>query len=330
MTVIGIDVSKDKLDCLWIRDLAHKKVKSKVLTNSPQGHQALITWAQRLTGQAIHEVLFVMEATGVYHEALAHHLHAAGAKVAVINPAQVKDYAKGLGVRTKTDKKDSLVLARFGLAESPRLWQPEPPEIRHLKALLARLQALEQDRQREANRLEKVQSNHNAEEVIASIKAMLRALEKQRAHIEALIDQHIDSHPGLKQDRGFLNSIKGIGPVLSRVMLAVIRSRDFTRATQLAAFLGLVPVERQSGSSVKGRPALSKTGDGRVRAKLYMGAIVAIRHNPDIKALYQRLLKRGKTKMSALGAAMRKLVHICFGVLKHQTPYQAQTPNARA
>ena len=103
-----------------------------------------------------------------------------------------------------------------------------------------------------------------------------------------------------------------------------VRSRVFVSATQCAAFIGLVPVQHESGSSVRGRAHLSKAGNAQVRAKLYMAAVVAIQHNPDIKAQYQRLLRAGKTKMSALGAAMRKLVHICFGVLKHQQPYQAQ------
>ncbi len=139
-----------------------------------------------------------------------------------------------------------------------------------------------------------------------------------------MINQHIDQHPGLKQDREFLESIPGIGPVVSRYMLSVLRSRTFASDPQSAAFLGLVPVHHESGSSVRGCARLSKTGNATVRAKLYMAAIVAIQYNPDIQKQYERLLKNGKTKMSALGAAMRKLVQICFGVLKHQKPYRAQ------
>jgi transposase len=106
-------------------------------------------------------------------------------------------------------------------------------------------------------------------------------------------------------------------------MLAVVHNHHFQSAEHLAAYRGLVPVERQSGSAILGRPRLSKAGPARVRAMLYMAAIVATQHNPHIKALYQRLQDRGKTKMSALGAAMRKLVHLCFGVLKTRLPYQA-------
>ena len=107
-------------------------------------------------------------------------------------------------------------------------------------------------------------------------------------------------------------------------MIALFRSRDFSSAKQYSAFIGLNPVMRESGSSVRGRSRLSKTGNAKIRAKLYMAAIVAIQHNPDIKQQYERLLRKGKTKMAALCAAMRKLVQICFGVLKHQNSYQSQ------
>src|SRR5262249_8944053 len=135
------------------------------------------------------------------------------------------------------------------------------------------------------------------------------------------IDDHIDRHPQLKADRELLESIPAIGAQTSRHMLSLLQARKFSCAEQSAAFLGLVPIERESGSSVRGRPRLSKAGPPRLRAILYMAAVVAVRHNPHVKALYERLLARGKTKMAALGAAMRKLVHLCFGVLKSRQPY---------
>jgi len=324
MKVIGIDVSKAKLDCVWIRDLAGMKVKSKVQANTPAGHQALIDWAMKQTGEAIAGLHFVMEATGVYHEALAYALHDAGARVSVVNPARIHNYAKSLGSLTKTDKKDSVIIARYGMTQSLRLWVPERVEVRQLKALIARCDAVKQDIQRELNRMEKAQVSAVSTEVRTSIETVHAQLEAERKRLESLIDNHIDRHPGLKDDRALLESIPGVGPVISQQMVAVIRSRSFNWASECAAFLGLVPIEHESGSSVRGRPRLSKQGDGRIRAKLYMAAVVATRHNPDIRHQYNRLLKRGKSKMAAIGAAMRKLVHICFGVLKHQTPYRPQ------
>jgi len=148
-------------------------------------------------------------------------------------------------------------------------------------------------------------------------------LEQQLAKLQQEIDDHINKHPNLKADRDLLTSIPAVGPQVSNHLLSVMHNHDFQSAEQLAAYLGLVPVERQSGTSVLGRPRLSKAGPARIRAVLYMAAIVGTQHNPHIKALYLRLRERGKTKMSALGAAMRKLVHLCFGVLKTRQPYQA-------
>lgn len=328
MIIIGIDVSKSKLDCLWLRESTTGKVKSKVFGNNRNAYADLIQWVEKQTGTDMKDVHFIMEATGVYHEALAYALHEAGAKVSIVNPAQISSYAKSLGSRTKTDKKDSMVLARFGATQAPRFWQPEPHEIRTLKALIARYEAVCKDIQREENRLEKAVISPAPKEVLESIEAMIKQLKEEKKRLEDLINRHIDQHPNLKEDQALLETIPGIGSVVSRYMLSVIRSRDFESAPQCSAYLGLNPIQHESGSSVRGKSRLSKTGNATIRAKLYMAAIVAIRHNQDIKMQYERLLQKGKSKMSALGAAMRKLVQICFGVLKHQVPYQPQTPGA--
>lgn len=324
MITIGIDVSKQKLDCAWLRDVETNKVKSKVFKNNAEGFEALIQWAELNTKQVLKKIHFTMEATGIYHESLAYMLHASGAELSVVNPAHMRDYAKSLGVRTKTDKKDSVVIARFGATQSPLLWQPEAREIRVLKALITRHEAIEKDIQRENNRLEKTQITQVCAEVIRSIETVITELTQEKNRIRQLIDDHIDQHPRLKQDREYLMSIPSVGPVISQYMIALIHSRYFPTAKQCSAFTGLNPIHYESGTSVRGRSRLSKTGNANIRAKLYMAAVVAIQHNPDIKQQYERLLKNGKTKMSALCAAMRKLVQICFGVIKHQKPYQSQ------
>lgn len=323
MQYIGIDVSKAKLDCLWLRDTENQKVKTKVHENSKAGHIRLIEWIDKQVNQPRGDVVILMEATGVYHENLAHALYDAGFKVSVVNPARTKDFARGLGVQHKTDKKDSLILALYACRMNPSLWQPEPLEIRELKALIARLDALESDLQREQNRLEKTAYSDSSELVIDSLNKMISQLKAEKLRLEKEIDDHIDRHPHLKNDRGLLESIPGIGPVLSRLMLSVIHSRPFKRASQLAAYLGLIPVQHESGV-FRGRSRLSKNGPAKIRSKLYMAAIVSSQHNTDITKQKQRLLEKGKSKMLALGAAMRKLVHICFGVIKNQTEYCPQ------
>jgi len=323
MNTIGIDVSKEKLDCALMRE--QDKIKTKAVVNKLLGWQELLYWSLKNTGLAIAELHFVMEATGIYHEQLATFLYGAGAKVSVVNPAQVKFYAQGLGVRSKNDKKDSVVLARYGARENPALWQPEAREIRTLKALLARFDGIEKDLQREKNRQEKAQISVAPDEVIHSLNLMIEQLETEQQRLKKLIEEHINRYDKLRENKALLESIPAVGNVIATRMLMVIGSRQFDDAHQCAAYLGLVPVQHESGSSVKGRAHLSKAGNPLIRAKLYMAAVVAIRYNPDIKAQYERLTSKGKSKMSALGAAMRKLVHICFGVLKHQQPYQPQT-----
>jgi transposase len=325
---IGIDVSKHKLDVCWLRDPETLKIKTRVFNNRRAGFEELIQWLLKQTGQPAQAVQVMMEATGVYHEALAYALHRAGFEVYVSNPHRVSEFAKSLGRRSKTDKRDSVVLARFLHSRPHRPWVPEPEEVRHLRALLSRLQALDKDIQREYNRQEKAQIQQATEQVQLSIRKVIEALKHERARLEKELDEHFDNHPGLKNDRELLKSIPGIGSVLSAEVTALLRSRDFNSARQASAYAGLVPVLHESGDSVRGPAVLSKSGAARLRAKLYMGAVVAIRHNGRIRAHYERLVAKGKTKMSALGAAMRKLLQMCFGVLKNQQGYDPQWATA--
>lgn len=320
---VGIDVSKAKLDCLWLREVQARKVKTKVLGNDDKGHRDLMGWLTKNTASEPGQIRVVMEATGIYHEKLALALYAHGFQVCVVNPAQIKAYGQSLGNTHKTDKRDSLIIALYGASNQPALWQPEPRHVRELKALIARLEALEVDFRRESNRLEKAQFSNSSATVIESIRLMLKELEKEKRRIEQQIDDHIDQNPTLKKDKKLLETIPGIGPVMSRLMLSVLHSRNFRTAKQLAAYLGVIPVLVESGV-FKGRSALSKRGPSSIRAKLYMAAVSATQWNPDISQMKQRLLDRGKTKMQALGAAMRKLVHICFGVVHNQTEYSPQ------
>lgn len=322
-SVLGIDVSKAKIDVLWLKDVTALKAKSKVFSNDRKGHAELLGWISKQVNRPFNEIHAVMEATSIYHEALAYCLFDHQINVSVVNPAYTRDFAKGLGSTHKTDKADSLILARYGAMVVPDLWQPEPPAIRELKALLARIEALEADVQREKNRLEKTEFNATSSIVTESLHKMIGELEAERQRLEKKIDDHIDRHPDLKNDLRLLRTIPGVGPVVSRVMLSVIRSRPFTQASECAAFLGVIPQLKESGV-FRGKSSLSKKGPPKVRAKLYMAAIVASQHNPGIKAQKERLLRNGKNKMQALGAAMRKLVHQCFGVLKHQTEYCQQ------
>jgi len=321
MFYLGMDVAKAKLDCCLLLDEASAKRKTKVVKNTRSGIVDLLAWVakQNVSPEELH---IVMEATGIYHEQAAMALADAGVMISIINPAQVKDFGRGLAVRTKTDGVDSVVLARYGALLKPKAWAPPPQEARVLQALLVRREAIAQDLQRERNRQEKAGATDTPALIHKSLEESIGFLAKQLAQLQKDIDEHIDKHSNLQKDRALLQSIPAIGPQVGSNILSVMHNHDFGSAEQLAAYLGLVPVERQSGSSVLGRARMSKAGPARIRAVLYMAAVVGTRYNPHVKAVYERLLARGKSKMSALGAAMRKLVHLCFGVLKTQQPYQ--------
>ena len=323
---LGIDVAKQKLDVVLLLDPDTLKKRQKTVPNTPAGYQALGLWYQQQTGAAPGACQVILEATGPYHEAAALALHEAGFAVSVVNPKVIKDFAKGLGIKAKNDGLDALTLARFGYLIKPARWQPEPLEYRRLTVLLRRLEALETDRQRELNRLEKARVSQPADaDVVASLERSVQFLEAEQERLLVTINDHIEQHPTLCQDRHYLLSIPGVGPVLSVLMVALLQhGQRFASAAQFVSYLGVIPTEHQSGSRVRDKPHLSKTGPARVRGKLYMAALVAIRHNPDVHAFYERLLAKGKSKMAALGAAMRKLAQIGFGVIKHQTPYQSQ------
>ena len=326
MFYLGLDVAKVKLDACLLLDESQQKRKTKVVANHKNGITELLRWTLK-HGVAPSQLHVVMEGTGVYHELAAQALSDAGVSVSIVNPAQVKDFGRGLAIRTKTDRSDSVVLARYGALLKPKAWIPPSHEARALTALLTRRDAIAQDLQRERNRQEKTNISLSSTLVQQSLNDSIAFLTEQLNKLQQDIDDHIKGHPQLRADMRLLLSIPAVGDKVGGQMLAVMHSHAFASAEQLAAYLGLVPVERQSGSSLMGRAKLSKAGPARVRAVLFMAAVVAKQYNPHVKALYERLIAKGKSKMSALGAAMRKLDHLCFGVLKSQTPYQANYAN---
>jgi transposase len=317
MFYLGVDVAKAKLDCMLL-DSSNGKLKSKSIHNTPAGFVQLLEWLIKNKAPKPH---VVMEPTGMYHEGAALALADAGLIVSLVNPAQLRSFAQGLGVKTKTDKADSAVLARYGATQNPAPWQPPSASARRLKALLTRRDAVADDLQRERNRKEANDFSPTPEAVGESIAQSIAFLEAELKRLEKLIKTHINDDPDMRNKKELLETIPGVGPRVSTHMTALFAGRTFERAEQLAAYLGLVPVQWESGSSVRGRPHMSKAGPAHLRKVLYMPAVVARRCNPHIKALNDRLLAKGKSKMAAIGAAMRKLARLCFGVVHTGKPY---------
>lgn len=321
---VGIDVSKRKLDVCMARG---DKFKSKVLNNTPTGHQRLLDWLlERELEQA--DTPVCLEATGPYSEAVAIVLADAGWRVSVVNPARVKGFAQSQLSRNKTDKADARLLAVFARSVELERWEPPSHAHRALRQLVDRLQSLIDMRQQECNRLEALDQSEPG-----SVESMVREhitwLDQQIARIESDIDDHIDQNPNLKQDAELIGSIPGIGgKTAARVMAYVGDVRRFHSAKSFAAYLGVTPRQRESGSSVRGRTMMSRTGHAAARKSLYMPGVVAVRHNPAIVAMARRLRERGLAPKAIVGASMRKLAHMIYGVIKSGQPFDARIPLA--
>jgi transposase len=311
--VLGIDIAKAKFQVALL--LASDKVRHKSYPNTVAGFQQLATWLQQHAVTRVHACL---EATGTYGEALATWLHEAGHVVSVINPAIIHAYARTHLARSKTDRLDAALIARFTATQQPPAWTPPTLEIRQLQALVRRLDALQGMRTQEANRLA---AGVVVAEVRASIDAVLASLDAQIAHVQRLIRDHLDQHPGLRAQRNLLTTIPGIGETTAAVLIAELFDKRYTSARQAAAFAGLVPRLVESGT-LRGRSRLSKIGPGRLRKALYFPAITALRWNPTIRAMRHRLHAAGKQPMVIVGAAMRKLIHLAYGVLKTGRAYE--------
>lgn len=321
MITLGIDVSKAKIDCCIFPSGLTGKRKTKRFDNAQSGFVKLVKWLTELDVN-LSDTRAVMEATSVYHENLAHFLYDMGLTICIANPARVRAFAKGLSMLNKTDKADSEALVYYANTVKLATWQPEKENVRILKALINRYAVLEEDLQREKNRLEKAQSTQTFPQVLLSINIRIQQLEQEIIRLDETISSHVNGDSELKNDLALLTTIPAVGRKTGLLMLGLLRSHDFEKASQVAAYVGLVPIHFQSGSSVNKRSRLSKAGDSKIRSSLFMPSIVALQYNPHIKALYQRLREKGKPKMLIVSAAMRKLVHLCYGVLKHQTAYQ--------
>ena len=310
---LGIDISKDKMDVALYHDDSYRV---GIFTNNKDGYRRLAKWLKKQKGKGAHVCL---EATGQYGEAVAMYFHSRGYPVSVVNPARIKAYAGSQLRRNKNDREDARIIAHFCATQGPRLWAPPPPEVQELRALCRRLEALKADRTRELNRK---QSGLTSAAVLATIEEHIVFLDNQIAAIKQQINDLINNHPDLREQRDLLTSIPGIGDHTAANFIAEVSDVSrFDSAGQLAAYAGLTPYQHDSGSSVHRPGRLVKTGNTRFRTAFYMPALAAMTHNPIIVALVERLRAGGKKPMTIVGAVMRKLVHLAYGVLKHRQPF---------
>lgn len=315
---VGVDVGQEELV------VAVEGYRPRSFKNNPGDVQILWNWVSSLAcGAKVH---FCMEATGVYGHSLASLLHSyehPGLEVSVVNPAQIRAFAKAQLRRTKTDRVDAQVILAFAQSQKPRCFLPEPEELQQLYHLVTQAEALRQEIQIWRNRAHAYKHIANLPKVVGNTpKSVIRSLKRELTKVEKAIKDLCTNNPNLDQKVKLLCSIVGIGELSAVRLLAYGRSALVDRDQKaLTAHAGLAPAHRQSGISIHGKGYISKQGNRKLRKTLYMPAVCASRYNPIISRHYQNLVQRGKPKKLALVACMRKLLVIAQAILKHQTPF---------
>ena len=314
--VLGIDIAKDTYQ---VELQTGSQRYTAEFVNQPDEFRRLTAWLKKHGARQVHACL---EATGRYSDDLASYLHETGQTVSVVNPYQIKAYAKSQLTRNKTDRLDASLIADFCRTQQPPAWTPPAPEIRELQELVHQYETLQLQRQQVKNRLA---AGFKSPVVRAQLQAQLALLDEQLRNLQQSMHDHIQHHPDLKHQQELLQSIPGIGAVTAAKLQAMAPLR-FDDARAVSAFGGLSPMIQTAGTSVHRRTKLSKMGDPYLRRALYMPALSAKRFNPIVRAFCERLAARGKHPMAIIGAAMHKLLVLAYGVLKSNTPFD---PNYR-
>jgi transposase len=310
---LGIDIAKRKFD---VALLIGESKRHKVFDNDEGGFAALMDWLGEQAG-SLHAC---MEATGGLGDDLALFLHERGVTVSIVNPLRIKAFGQSELVRTKTDKVDAGVIARFCRSQPPAPWQPPSPCMRDLRALVRRCAALKEMRAQELQRRAQGCSSAMAK---ASIERSITWLDGEIKAISQAVAQLIRDDEHLRKSHALLTSIPGLAEQSAAVLLAEIPDfRAFGHNKQIVAFVGLNPMDHQSGSSVRGKTRVSKVGNARLRAILYMCSLSARHHNPILKDFANRLKEAGKPPKVVLVAVARKLLVIAYGVMKTGQPFK--------
>lgn len=316
---LGIDVSKDRFDVFlsFISKKGKHETRKRSFKNDDHGFQGLLSFLQK---HNVEEVKACMESTGCYSEALAEFLHNSGYFVSVVNPYCIKSYARSKLVRQKNDQTDAEIIADYCQRQEPSRWTPPSSEMKKLKHLYRCSVALKDELTLVNNHLEK--KERLPKEVANAWEDLAMNIAQKIETIKNSVRELLNQHKELLEDFQLLLTIPGIGEESATAILAEVPdTKAFRDARQLAAYAGVIPRNITSGSSVYAKPRLSKSGSRTLRKAMYFPAIVAKNHNPIIMTFCKRLKEKGKHNMAIVGAAMRKLLHIVFGVLSSQKAF---------
>jgi transposase len=302
---VGIDVAKDRLD------VHPRPGKAFTVTRDGEGIASLV---ERM--QALSPALIVLEATGGFETVVAGALAGAQLPLAVVNPRQVRDFARAIGRLAKTDSLDAEVIALFAERVRPEPRSLPDDDARYLSELVARRRQIVEMMTMERNRRRTL----TGKRFLKSIDRLLAALQKELSDLEADLDDTIRGTPAWREAEDLLTSVPGVGDKLARTLIADLPELGRLSRRQIAALVGVAPINRDSGT-MRGRRT-TWAGRAKVRTTLYMAALVASRYNKTLKSFYQRLLQAGKAKKLALTAVMRKLLTILNAMIRDQMPWQ--------
>lgn len=326
--VIGIDVAKDELVVSMGRTMLTLDVEvlgSQAFKNNIKGITKLVEWSHKLKkGEG--PLHFVMEATGVYHEALAYYLNDNGYVVSVVLPNKISNFMRTLDIKTVTDYTASQAIMQFGLQRKLTAWQKPDPTLKKLKQLTRERGQLVEERTMLKNQLHAEKSG--AEPNIRCIERLMERinlLNKQEKEIKKDIDTYINQNPSIKRELAYSCSIKGIGKLTAVTVLAETNGFELIRnKKQIASYAGFDIKEKLSGTSVKGKPKISKRGNKHIRAAMHLPSLSAVKYIPEMKNLYARLVAKHGIKMKALIAVQRKLLELIYTLHKNQTCYNPE------
>lgn len=328
---IGIDIAKSTFTACICQQLSSGEVKFSLVVefeNSRHGFNQLLKWVRK-NAVTSPKASFVMEATGIYYELLAYHLYGLKQCVCVVLPNKVKHYAKSLNIKSKTDAIDARIIAQMGAERALDEWTPPATIFRSLRALTRLYTDLKAQKTSFVNRLHSMEAGHEPLPfIIKSTKELIKKLDKEIEKTEAEIEKLIASDPWLKQKVEKVMTIKGVGFITIAIVLAETQGfKLINNVKQLASYAGYDVVQRESGSSIKGKTRISKKGNSRIRAAMHFPALVASRHNEDLKVAYQRINDNKPSKMVGATALQRKILVLIYSLWKNDTIYQSKQLN---
>lgn len=323
--VLGIDVAqKELVTCLGKldEDLEVNLYAHKTFSNTAKGFELLVQWVKKQTDQGV-AVRYVMEATGVYHESLAYFLRNKDLEVSIVLPNKISNYARSLTVKTVTDKTASEAIAQFGLERKLDSWEKPSPTYKKIKQLTREREQLIKERTMVKNQLHAEQAEAEPNKTsVSRIKKRIEFLSKQEKEILLEITALVKSDEKTSSVVDLLCSLPGVGPLTAAIIVAETNGFELIRnKRQLTSYAGLDVKEKQSGTSVKGKPKISKKGNRFLRKALHLPALAAIRHDERFKAIFVRLVSKHGIKMKAAVAVQRKLLEMMYTLFKTNEKY---------